>query len=372
MEPLLWSLKYRPVEWSDFVGQERAITHLRNLADSGSCPNMIFYGPYGTGKTSAALRFVRSFLGDNLASNFKMLNVREIVSYPTTKAKRDIQDLAKLDRSQRTEFDEYMSLVYREVKSELRVKGITRDPNKSQMLQGAIRMFASTIAVTDELVKVLVLDEADALTNAMQQALRRTLEIYNKACRFIFITPGLSGWSPAIVSRCVPISFPSPSEEEIQGLVESIARNENIDVEPNAFRAIARESEGDMRRAINLLQIAAAYGATITEDHVYQCSETPLTRAVRNTITMAIDRKFVKARKELRNLLALEGYGAKEVILEMERDLVKRPFAPAVLARILNRLGEIDYRVLQSSNDFLQITAFLVSIGRIASDVAIT
>lgn len=369
MEPLLWSLKYRPEEWDDFVGQERAITQLRNLASSGSCPNMILYGPYGTGKTSAALRFSHAFLGDNYSANFKILNVRDVVSYPTSKAKRDIQALAKLDRSERSEFDEYMSIVYREVKSELRVKGISREPNRMQMLQGAIKMFASAITVTNELVKILVLDDADALTHAMQQALRRTLEIYSNVCRFIFITPSLSGWSPAIISRCVPISFPSPPEEGIHGLVESIAGKEGVRIETSALKAIAKESRGDMRRAINLLQIAAAYGTTITEDHVYQCSETALTKAVRRAVDLAIDRRFVQARTELRHLLTLEGYNAKEIILEIERDLVKRPFAPAVLARILNRLGEIDHRVVQARNEFIQITAFLASIGRIAAEI---
>ncbi len=370
LEPLLWSLKYTPADWSDFIGQDRSISHLKNLAESGSCPNMILYGPYGTGKTSAALKFAREFLGDNFASNFKILNVRSVVSYPTSKAKRDLKTLAKLDRSERTEFDEYMSVVFREVKEDLKRRDISRDPNKTQMLQGAIRMFASTMAVSDEMIKVLVLDEADALTNSMQQALRRTMEIYNNVCRFIFVTPSLSGWSPAIISRCIPLNFPYPPQDKVKLLVESIALKEGVSIEPMALDAIARESGGDMRRATNLLQIAAAYEKTITEDYVYQCTETPLTEGVRQMITMAIDGSFKKSRKALRRLLALERYSPKEVLLEIERDIVKRPFQPLIMSQVLDRLSEIDHRVVQASNPFIQITAFLASLQRIAAEIA--
>jgi replication factor C small subunit len=231
-------------------------------------------------------------------------------------------------------------------------------------------MFASTMAVTDEMIKVLILDEADALTNSMQQALRRTMEIYNDVCRFIFITPSLAGWSPAIISRCVPFNFPYPPQDQVRLLVENIAAKEGVSIEPTALDAIARESAGDMRRATNLLQIAAAYGKTITEDHVYQCTETTLTEGVRNMISMAIDGSFKKSRRELRRLLALERFSAKEVLLEIERDIVKRPFQPLIMSQVLDRLGEIDYRVVQASNPFIQITAFLASIQRIASESA--
>jgi replication factor C small subunit len=328
---------------------------------------MILYGPYGTGKTSAAQVFSKELLGDTISANYMMLNIRDVSDYSIAKAKRDIKDLAKLDRKQRSDLDEYMSRVFKEVKTELKMKGRKRDPNKSQLLQGAISLFASTVTVSDEMIKVLVLDEADALTRSMQQALRRTMEIYNEACRFIFTTPTLAGWSPAVISRSLVVNFTSPSNDVIASLASRIAESEGVEVDSAGLNAIARESNGDLRRAINLLQVASAKGKTVTEDEVYACSETTLSKGVRNMVSAAIDGSFVIARESLRGLLALEGYSPTDVMLQIERDLLSRPFENDVLLTLLDRVAEIDYRLVQARNPFLQITALLASIGKIAS-----
>ncbi|MHA2188510.1 MAG: replication factor C small subunit, partial [Candidatus Thorarchaeota archaeon] len=82
MEPVLWSVKYRPAGWDDFIGQDSAISQLRKFASAGTYPNMIIYGPEGTGKTCAANTFAREILGDSYGPNFKWLNVRDLRTYP--------------------------------------------------------------------------------------------------------------------------------------------------------------------------------------------------------------------------------------------------------------------------------------------------
>jgi replication factor C small subunit len=368
LEPLLWCIKYRPTKWSDFIGQDSSINHLKNLSESSILPNMIFYGPPGTGKTSAAEVFSKASLGSSYEANHKALNIRDMWDFSLTDAKRSVQDIAKLDREKRSELDEYMSVVYREAQSSLKLKGNTSPPNRSQLLQEAIRFFASTMAVTEEKVKILVLDEADALSNSMQQALRRTMELYSDACRFILITPSLAGWSPAIISRCSIVNFPTPNEDIIADFILRIAKKEGVKIDPDAAKAIARECSGNLRRALNLLQIAATASDNITEDIVYAYSETPLVKSVREIVSLAIDGSFEPARKKMRNLLALDGYSPQEVLLEIERDLVKRPFDHNVLMKVLGRLAEIDYRVTQGKNSFIHLAAFLASLRSYASE----
>ncbi len=330
---------------------------------------MILYGPSGTGKTAAADVFSRAILGGSFSANFKALNIRDIWYMPLAKAKRSVQDLAKLGRDERSELDEYMSIVYREAKAALKAKGRSRPPNRSQLLQEAIRFFASTTTVTDEKIKILVLDEADALSHSMQQALRRTMELYSDACRLILITPTLSGWSPAIISRCSVLKFPLLSENEVMTHVRKIAKNENVSIDLDAASAIARGSEGDLRRAINLLQIAAAANTTITEDIVYAHSETPLNRSSREIVSLTIDGSYQDARKIMRGLVAVDGYEPQEVLLAIERDLVKRPFDPVTLSKVLGRVAEIDHRLIQGKNSFVHLAALLASIQNYASDL---
>lgn len=329
---------------------------------------MIFYGPTGTGKTAAAELFSRVILSDSFSANYKMLNIRDVWDVPVTKAKRTVQDLAKLGREERSELDEYMSIVYREAKAARKLRGRSGQPTRSQLLQEAIRFYASTGTVVDDKIKILVLDEADALTYSMQQALRRTMEVYSDACRFILVTPTLSGWSPAILSRSLVLKFPTPTNEVTQDFIHTIASKENVEINDAAIAAISRESGGDLRRAINLLQIVANASDSVTEDVVYTYSETQLVTRVRNVVTQSLSGNYEGARKELRNLLAVDGYSPQEVCLEIERDLVKRPFDTETLITVLDRVAEIDYRLLQGKNSFIHLTALLASLRAIAAE----
>ncbi len=329
---------------------------------------MIFYGPSGTGKTAAAEIFSKEILGDSFSANFKFLNIRDIWDIPVTKAKRSVQDLAKLGRDQRSELDEYISVVFREAKTARNARGRSGDPTRSEILLEAIRFFASTATVADEKIKILMLDEADALTWGMQQALRRTMEQYSNVCRFILITPSLSGWSPAIISRSLALNFSTLPDELIQSFIAEVASKENVTIEESALAAIARESSGDLRRALNLLQVSSVASDVVTEDNVYEHSETMLTLRARNIVNLALDGQYEQARKEVRNLMAIEDYSPQEVCLEIERDLVKRPFSPQTLTKVLDRVAEIDYRLLQGKNAFIHIAALLASLQAIGAE----
>jgi len=368
LEPVLWSLKYRPKTWADFIGRANTINQLKSLAKSNVFPNMIFYGPSGTGKTAAAEIFSKEILGDSFSANFKFLNIRDIWDIPVTKAKRSVQDLAKLGRDQRSELDEYISVVFREAKTARNARGRSGDPTRSEILLEAIRFFASTATVADEKIKILMLDEADALTWGMQQALRRTMEQYSNVCRFILITPSLSGWSPAIISRSLALNFSTLPDELIQSFIAEVASKENVTIEESALAAIARESSGDLRRALNLLQVSSVASDVVTEDNVYEHSETMLTLRARNIVNLALDGQYEQARKEVRNLMAIEDYSPQEVCLEIERDLVKRPFSPQTLTKVLDRVAEIDYRLLQGKNAFIHIAALLASLQAIGAE----
>ncbi|MBD3406506.1 MAG: AAA family ATPase [Candidatus Lokiarchaeota archaeon] len=366
MEPVLWSIKYRPKQWDDFFGIELTLQHLKNLAESSTCPNIILYGSEGTGKTAASKVFVKSFLGDDVSTNYLRLNIRDITSYNISDAKRDVKALAKLDRSDRMPLDEYMSIIYKQAKASLKTRGISRRPSKKQLLQEAISYFASTYTVTDTKVKILVLDEADALSYSMQQALRRTMEIYNEVCRFILITPTLAGWSPAIISRCVTIHFPSASDAVAKSLIHHIANNEGLEIENPALEALVRQADGNLRKAIHILQIAATGSKKITEDTIYSASETHLQKRIHEMVSFAIDGQHVKARKIMMRLLGYEQYSTDEVVSEMKEDLLKRPLSHSMLIEMIERLAEIDSRIGHGKNDFIHLSACFASFARIA------
>ncbi|MFW9920786.1 MAG: AAA family ATPase [Candidatus Thorarchaeota archaeon] len=368
MEPVLWSIKYRPKSWDDFVGQNEPITQLRSYVKSKTVPHLILYGPSGTGKTTAAQIFGREILGESFTSNFKMLNIRDLRAYSLTDAKRNIQALAKIAREDRTELDEYMSVIYREAKAELKVKGQSKDPNRSQLLHQAVKLFASTYTVSDDMVKILVLDEADALDSNMLQALRRTMEVFSDVCRFILVTPSLAGWNPAIASRCVMVRFNAINAFDTEKLIADICTRESVRIDEFGMKALVRVTNGDLRRALNLLQLCAAGGKHVTEDVVFNYSDTPLSAGVRSMISLALDNKYPKARDVLRSLLTSEQYTPNEVILQIQREIASRPLNDIKMKHIMERISEIDYRMTQGKNPHIHLTALLASIGSIQEE----
>ncbi|MHA1636591.1 MAG: hypothetical protein ACTSUB_01115, partial [Candidatus Thorarchaeota archaeon] len=182
-------------------------------------------------------------------------------------------------------------------------------------------------------------------------------------CRFILVTPTLAGWNPAIISRCTVVRFPAISPIDVESLIIDVSNKEKIQIDNLAVTAIASESKGDMRHAIDLLQIAASLGHDITEDDIYKVSESTLTSSIRDIVSYAFAGKHRTARKNLRYLLTSVGYSPHELCLEIGRDLIKRPLSDENLSTILERVSEIDTRILHAKNPFIHLTALLTSIG---------
>ncbi|MEM3402147.1 MAG: hypothetical protein QXH08_02840, partial [Candidatus Hadarchaeales archaeon] len=146
---------------------------------------------------------------------------------------------------------------------------------------------------------LILLDEADALTADAQHALRRTMEMYSNICRFILDCNFSSRIIEPIQSRCAVFRFKKLGEEDIQKMLKRIAKEEGLTIDPKAYKAIAELSEGDMRRAINILQAAATVKKKIDEKTIYEVVAMARPEDVRQMLTLALDGKFEQAREKL-------------------------------------------------------------------------
>jgi len=106
--------------------------------------------------------------------------------------------------------------------------------------------------------KLIILDEADAMTNTAQMALRRIMEKYTANTRFCIIANYAHKLSPALLSRCTRFRFSPLKEPDIRHLVERVIDEENVKILPAAADALVTLSRGDMRRALNVLQACHA------------------------------------------------------------------------------------------------------------------
>ena len=69
----LWTLKYRAGTLEEMLGNEHAVTTLSELAQSGTLPHLILYGPENSGKTTASLALARQTLWEYLEKQFCIL-----------------------------------------------------------------------------------------------------------------------------------------------------------------------------------------------------------------------------------------------------------------------------------------------------------
>lgn len=106
--------------------------------------------------------------------------------------------------------------------------------------------------------KLIILDEADAMTSTAQMALRRIMEKYTTNTRFCIIANYSHKLSPALLSRCTRFRFSPLKEGDIRVLVDKVVEEENVQVKGEAIDALVKLSKGDMRRALNVLQACHA------------------------------------------------------------------------------------------------------------------
>lgn len=119
--------------------------------------------------------------------------------------------------------------------------------------------------------KLIILDEADAMTSTAQMALRRIMERYTANTRFCIIANYTHKLSPALLSRCTRFRFSPLKEADIRSLVDQVIEKEQVRIQPDAVDSLVTLSKGDMRRALNVLQ---ACHASSTHRGKSQLSET--------------------------------------------------------------------------------------------------
>ena len=127
---------------------------------------------------------------------------------------------------------------------------------------GTKQIFASAPKTSDQSsitsFKLIILDEADAMTSTAQMALRRIMEKYTANTRFCIIANYTHKLSPALLSRCTRFRFSPLKEPDIRQLVDLVIEKEAVNIMPDAVDSLVRLSKGDMRRALNVLQACHA------------------------------------------------------------------------------------------------------------------
>ncbi|KAF2854445.1 P-loop containing nucleoside triphosphate hydrolase protein [Plenodomus tracheiphilus IPT5] len=336
-DSLPWVEKYRPNSLDDVEGHQDIIATINKFVDSNRLPHLLLYGPPGTGKTSTVLALARRIYGTK--------NMRQMV--------------LELNASD----DRGIDVVREQIKTFSSTK---------QIFSAAPKAGDTALAT----FKLIILDEADAMTATAQMALRRIMEKYTANTRFCIIANYTHKLSPALLSRCTRFRFSPLKDRDIRNLVDRVIEEEGVNITPDATDSLVTLSKGDMRRALNVLQACHASSTPlqapgkpapdpstivrdqITQTTIYDCIAAPHPSDIKYIIeTLLSKNDMTECLRTVNNLKILKGLALADILTAISEELVTNEVPPQVMVTWMSGLADIEYRLSGGGSEAIQTGA---------------
>ena len=293
--------------------------------------NLVLHGPPGSGKT-AAVRALAAEAHENPDNDLIEINVADFFDRTKTEIKND---------------DRFASFL--EGRSSMA---------KRDMINHVLKESASYAPVSGT-YKTIVLDNAEAIREDFQQALRRVMEKHHQTTQFVITTRQPTKLIPPIRSRCFPVPVRAPSHDEIAEILERIATAEDAEFDENGLKFIAGYADGDLRKAILGAQTTYEKEGEITRSAAYEVlGDLGTDDQVKEMLDAAEAGEFTDARSTLDDLLVDEGLSGEEVLEDILR-IAQSRYDGEKQTELYRIAGEIDMDLTEGTNDRLHLSHLL-------------
>jgi replication factor C subunit 2/4 len=325
-----WVDKYRPKTLDDIVQQDEIINFLKKSLINSNMPHLLFYGPPGSGKTSAILAIANQLYG------------------PIKFSERVIELNASDDSG--INAVRHKIITFAEMK--------IGNPDKNYPCPP---------------YKIVILDEADAMTTEAQSALRKVMEDLSSITRFCFICNYIEQISEPISSRCMKFRFKPVNNISINERLHFIAGKEKMDVSYDIIDAISNISKGDLRRSIMTLQNLSyiyKYKDIITIEDVYDITNMLPENELINiwNICNSTDPDVINI-IELTNKLIEYSYPIDNILYQLKNKIIDSDITDVQKSIICIQLHITEKRLIEGSNEYIQLLNILCFIKGVISNI---
>jgi replication factor C subunit 2/4 len=259
--------KYRPRTIDNIILNDTLKTKIKSFLQNNSIPNLIISGSPGTGKTSLILLIAKYIYKENFKEAVLELNASDN-------------------------------------------RGI-------EIINNNITYFCKK-KITDKndnpITKLIILDEADNITNKVQNIISKILEDNTINTKFAFTCNNSLNIIEALQSRCLMIYVPLLTYDQINNKLLEICKTENIEYTNEALKLLTMNANGDIRYAINNLEVIYYGFGKIESNHIYKLCHQPQPEIIIKLIQECVYKnikKVITIIEELKN----KGYCSNDIIL---------------------------------------------------------
>jgi replication factor C small subunit len=332
MDAPLWTETHAPELWE--LPQADARAHLERAVEEPM--NLLVFGPRGVGKTAAVGALAAETHADP-ENDFVTINVADFFDRTKKEIRNDERFAGFLEGRSRLSKRDMISRVLKE--------------------QAAYRPVSGDF-------RTILLDNAEAIREDFQQALRRVMERHYEATQFVIATRQPSKLIAPIESRCFPVPMRAPSHAETVAVLERIVEREGVAYDADGLEYVAGYGDGNLRKAILGAQTAAEEAGEVTMEAAYGAlGEIGMRDDLDEILEDAEEGAFEEARKGLDELLYDEGYEGETVLGELLAAARGR-YGGEELARVHALAGEVDAEMTEGTTDRVHLGRLLAELGR--------
>jgi replication factor C subunit 2/4 len=326
----IWVEKYRPKKISQIVQQNEIKLLLEQAIKKKNLTHMLFYGPPGTGKTTTALALAKQ-----------------------------LYYLPKKESEDKWSHFERNDKLFKERVIELNAS----DESGIKVVRDKIKNFANSAINTIEdsnsipPFKIIILDEADAMTNDSQFALRRIIELYTHSTRFLLICNYVTKIIEPLTSRCAKFRFQTISSLSINEIINNISIKENLIINDDVIETLYKITKGDLRKVINLLQRASYIDNNITSELIIDISGQISIKKINNIWEIITNKNtdHLKLFRLVKNIIN-EGYSSIIILNNIfEKVIQDNNISDNNKRKIILIISKIDYELLDNANETIQL-----------------